>query len=455
MKKNPETSKESALALFPFLLFIIIFIGAGVITGDFYAFPAPTACAIGIIVAFLMFQGTVTEKFTTFAKGVGHEDIVIMCMIYLLAGAFSTVSKEMGGVDSVVNLGLSVLPASVVTAGLFVIAAFMSTATGTSMGTLSALAPIGIGVVEATGLSLPLMMGAIIGGSMFGDNLSFISDTTIAATRSQGCGMRDKFKVNLLVALPAAVITFVLLLFFGNTTGSADIAVGSYNIIKVLPYLSVIVLALIGVNVFVVLTVGIVFSGAIGMLMSGMTFISFAQAIYNGMLGMMEVFLTSIFIGGLAELVKANGGIQWLLNHIQKFIKGPKSAEIGIAAMVCLTDAAIANNTVSIIVDGPIARGICEEYKVDPRRSASLLDMFSCVMQGAIPYGAQILMVGSLTAGAAGAFDVISCLWYQGLLAVFGIISIFVPFADGVLKKNPWNFEHWCPESELKEHITK
>ena len=263
----------------------------------------------------------------------------------------------------------------------------MSTATGPSMGTLSALAPTGIGVVEATGLSLPLMMGAIIGGSMFGDNLSFISDTTIAATRSQGCGMRDKFKVNLLVALPAAVITFVLLLFFGNTTGSADIAVGSYNIIKVLPYLSVIVLALIGVNVFVVLTVGIVFSGAIGMLMSGMTFISFAQAIYNGMLGMMEVFLTSIFIGGLAELVKANGGIQWLLNHIQKFIKGPKSAEIGIAAMVCLTDAAIANNTVSIIVDGPIARGICEEYKVDPRRSASLLDMFSCVMQGAIPYG--------------------------------------------------------------------
>ncbi len=451
-----ENQKVSALALFPFLLFIIIFIGSGIITGDFYAFPAPTACAIGIIVAFLMFKGTVAEKFTTFAKGVGNEDIVIMCMIYLLAGAFSTVSQEMGGVDSVVNLGLSFLPASVVTAGLFVIACFMSLATGTSMGTLSALAPIGIGVVEATGLSMPLMMGAIIGGCMFGDNLSFISDTTIAATRSQGCEMRDKFRMNLTIALPAAIITFVLLLVFGRSSGTAAIEVGTYNVIKILPYLSVIVLALIGVNVFVVLTIGVVFSGVIGMAMSGMTFLTFAQAIYNGMLGMMEVFLTSIFIGGLAELVKVNGGIHWLLEKVQLFIKGPKSAEVGIAAMVCLTDMSIANNTVSIIVDGPIARGICEEYKVDPRRSASLLDMFACVMQGAIPYGAQILMVGSLTAGGVTALQVIPCLWYQALLAVFGIASIFIPFADGVIKKDPWNFEHWMPQSMVgKENASK
>jgi len=455
-KDMKENRKPSVIALFPFLLFIIIYLGAGIILDNmgvemaFYQFPAPTACLIGVIVAFIMFKGSIDEKFTTFAKGVGGEDIVIMCMIYLLAGAFSSVSKEMGGVDSVVNLGLSFLPVSVVTAGLFVIASFMSLATGTSMGTLSALAPIGIGVVEATGLSLPLMLGAIIGGCMFGDNLSFISDTTIAATRSQGCEMRDKFKLNLTIALPAAIITFVLLLIFGRTSGAAQIEIGTYSILKVLPYLSVIVLALIGVNVFAVLTIGIVFSGVIG-LINGMSVLAFAQAIYNGMLGMMEVFLTSIFIGGLAKMVEKEGGIDWLLAKIQGFIKGPKTAEVGIAAMVSLTDMAIANNTVSIIVDGPIARGICENYKVDPRRSASLMDIFACVMQGAIPYGAQLLMVGSLTAGGVTALQVIPCLWYQGLLAVIAIISIFVPFANGVIRKDPWNFEHWMPESEAQK----
>ena len=451
-----ETRKVSGLALFPFLLFIIIYLGAGIILNSqgvdmaFYQFPAPTALLLSIIVAFLVFKGSIDEKCKTFCEGVGGEDITIMCMIYLLAGAFATVAKTMGGVDSVVNLGLSVLPTSVVTAGLFMIACFMSLATGTSMGTLSALAPIGIGVVEATGLNLPLMMGAIIGGSMFGDNLSFISDTTIAATRSQGCEMRDKFKVNLSIALPAAVITFVLLLIFARG-GSSAVEVGSYSIIKVIPYLTVIVLALIGMNVFAVLTVGILFSGLVGMLFADMSFLAFAQAIYNGMLGMMEVFLTSIFIGGMAKMVEKEGGINWLLDKVTAFIKGPKSAEVGIAAMICLTDAAIANNTISIIVDGPIARGICEEHKIDPRRSASLLDLFSCVMQGAIPYGAQILLVGSLTAGAVSAMDVIPCLWYQGLLAILAIVSIFVPFADRTLKKDPWNFEHWMPESKVKE----
>lgn len=450
-----EERKINGLALLPFLLFIVIYLGAGIILNAqgvdmaFYQFPAPTAALFGLIVAFIMFKGTIEEKFTTFAKGVGNEDIIIMCMIYLLAGAFAQVSREMGGVDSVVNLGLSVLPPSVVTAGLFLVAAFMSTATGTSMGTLSALAPIGIGVCDATGLNISMMMAAIIGGAMFGDNLSFISDTTIAATRSQGCEMRDKFRVNFTIAAPAALITFILLLIFGRGTSAATVEVGSFSIIKVLPYLSVIILAMIGMNVFAVLTIGIVFSGLIGMLSGSMSFLGFAQAIYNGMVGMTEVFILSLFVGGLAKLVEKEGGINWLLNKIHSMIKGPKSAEVGIAAMVSLTDMAIANNTVSIILDGPIARGIAEEYKVDPRRSASLLDLFSCVMQGAIPYGAQILMVGSLTGGAASAFKVIPNLWYQMLLAVFAIISIFVPFADGVLKKNPWNFEHWCPESEV------
>lgn len=284
---------------------------------------------------------------------------------------------------------------------------------------------------------------------MFGDNLSFISDTTIAATRSQGCEMRDKFRTNFAIAIIAAAIAIVLLLVFGRSDAAAAIEIGEYSIVKTLPYIAVIILSLSGMNVFATLTVGIVFSGVVGML-DGMTVLAFAKAVYSGMLSMMEVFLTSIFIGGLAKMVEHEGGVDWLIGKVRSFIKGEKSAEVGIAAMVSLTDMAIANNTVSIIAIGPIVRSICEEYKVDPRRSASLLDIFACVMQGAIPYGAQILMVGGLTAGAVSAFEVIGCLWYQALLAVTAIVSIFVPFANGVIKKDPWNFEHWMPESKVK-----
>lgn len=452
-KKKVRSNK---IALLPFLLFIVIYLGAGIILQSqgvdmaFYQFPAPTACLIGVAVAFIMFKGTMAEKFTTFAKGVGKEDIVIMCMIYLMSGAFSEVSKLMGGVDSVVNLGLSVIPAQYATAGIFIISCFMSLATGTSMGTLAAIAPIAIGIVDKTGLSYPLMMAAAIGGSMFGDNLSIISDTTIAATRTQGCEMRDKFRFNIIIALPAAIITTVLLLIFGTPDVIIEMEVGSYSLIKVVPYIFVLVFALLGMNVFAVLGIGVLLSGLIGMFTMGMSFLEFGQAIYNGMMGMMEVFLTSIFIAGLAEMVSKEGGLNWLLEKVQKVIKGPKSAEVGIAAMVSLTDVAIANNTVSIIVSGPIARGLCEKYKVDPRRSASLLDIFACIMQGAIPYGAQILMIGSLTGGAVTAFQVIPLLWYQGLLALFAILSIFIPFADKLIKKDPWNFEHWIPESQVK-----
>ncbi|RVU54388.1 Na+/H+ antiporter NhaC family protein [Anaerosphaera multitolerans] len=449
--------RPRGVALLPFLVFIVIYLGSGIylqtkgVEMAFYQFPAPTACLIGVAVAFIMFKGTMAEKFTTFAKGVGNEDIIIMCMIYLMSGAFSEVSKLMGGVDSVVNLGLSVIPPHFATAGIFIIACFMALATGTSMGTLAAIAPIAIGIVEKTGLNYPLMMAAAIGGSMFGDNLSVISDTTIAATRTQGCGMRDKFKCNIVIALPAAIITFILLLIFGRPDVAVGIETGSYSFIKVLPYLFVLIFALGGMDVFAVLGIGIVLSGVIGVFAAGISFLDLGKSIYDGMMGMMEVFLTSIFIAGMAEMVSKEGGLLWLIEKVQKIIKGPKSAEVGIAAMVSVTDVAIANNTVSIIVSGPIARGLCEHYKVDPRRSASLLDIFACVMQGAIPYGAQILMIGSLTGGAVSAFEVIPLLWYQWLLAILAIISIFIPFADGVIKKDPWNFEHWVPESELRK----
>lgn len=445
--KDYQPVKGNAVALIPFAIFIIIYLASGIILQAqgiemaFYQFPAPVAVFLGVVSAFIILKGSINEKFDTFIAGCGESNILIMCIIYLLAGAFSTVSGAMGGVDSTVNLGLTLIPPQYVTAGIFIIAGFISIATGTSVGTLGAVAPIAIGVAEKAGLSLPLVMAAVVGGAMFGDNLSIISDTTIAATRTQGVEMRDKFRLNIKLAIPAAVLTIILLLIFGQPVTVTEVGTYSYDIIKVLPYVFVLVVALMGVNVFAVLTGGIFISGIMGIFYGDLTILTFAQETFNGFLGMIDIFLVSLLTGGLAYMVTKAGGLQWILDRIQGMIKGRKSAEVGIAALVTLTDAAIANNTVSIIIDGPIAKGISNEFKVDPRRSASLLDSFSCVAQGALPYGAQILLVGSFTAGVVGPLDIIPLLWYQQLLALVAILSIFFPFADGYIKKHPWDFE--------------
>lgn len=439
--------KPSGKALIPFLVFIVIYLGTGIYLNAqgvelaFYQLPAPVAAFAGIIVAFFMYKGTINEKFTNFVQGCGQEDIIIMCCIYLLAGAFATVSKSMGGVDSTVNLGLTYIPAQFITAGLFVIAAFISISTGTSVGSIVALGPIAVGLADKGGLGLALTIAAVVGGAMFGDNLSVISDTTIAATRTQGCEMRDKFKVNLFIALPAALVTIVLLLIFGRPETVVAMQSYDFNVIKVLPYLFVLVLSLAGINVFVVLTGGIVLSGAIGLAYGDLTLMTFSQNVYSGFSGMFEIFLLSIFIGGLAHMFAKEGGLDFILTKIKAKIHNRKSAELGIAAMVALTDAATANNTVAIIIDGSVARELAEEFKVDPRRSASLLDTFSCVMQGFIPYGAQLLIAASFTNGALSAMNIIPLLWYQQLLVISAIASIYIPFADGLIKKNPWDWE--------------
>jgi Na+/H+ antiporter NhaC len=439
--------KPSGKALIPFLVFIVIYLGTGIYLNAqgvelaFYQLPAPVAAFAGIIVAFFMYKGTINEKFTNFVQGCGQEDIIIMCCIYLLAGAFATVSKSMGGVDSTVNLGLTYIPAQFITAGLFVIAAFISISTGTSVGSIVALGPIAVGLADKGGLGLALTIAAVVGGAMFGDNLSVISDTTIAATRTQGCEMRDKFKVNLFIALPAAIVTIILLLIFGRPETVVAMQAYDFNIVKVLPYLFVLVLSLAGINVFVVLTGGIVLSGAIGMAYGDLTLMTFSQNVYSGFSGMFEIFLLSIFIGGLAHMFAKEGGLDFILTKIKAKIHNRKSAELGIAAMVALTDAATANNTVAIIIDGSVARELAEEYKVDPRRSASLLDTFSCVMQGFIPYGAQLLIAASFTNGALSAMNIIPLLWYQQLLVISAIASIYIPFADGLIKKNPWDWD--------------
>ncbi len=438
--------RGSFKGLIPFLVFVGLYLGSGLILQSrgvelaFYQFPAPVAVFAGIVVAFILFKGSIGEKFDTFVKGCGNQDIIIMCIIYLLAGAFAGVSKSMGGVDSTVNLGLTYIPAQYIAPGLFMIAAFIATATGTSVGSIVAVAPIAVGLADKGGLSLPLVLAAVMGGSMFGDNLSVISDTTIAATRTQGVEMRDKFRINVFIAAPAAALTLLLLLVMGRPEVIPEVQSYDYTLIKVIPYIFVLGLSLVGINVFVVLTGGILLSGAIGMIYGDFTLLGLCKEIYGGFTNMNEIFLLSLLTGGLAAMVTKAGGVQWLLEKIQKNVKGEKSAQIGIAALVGLTDAAVANNTVAIIINGPIAKKMCEKYKVDPRRSAALLDIFSCVGQGMIPYGAQMLILLGFTQGAVSPLQLMPLLWYQQLLALFAIISIFIPFADKLIRDKPWEW---------------
>ena len=448
--------KGSGLALVPFLVFVVIYLGAGLILQSqgvemaFYQFPSVTAMFIALLVAFAMTKGNINERFRIFAKGAANEDVLTMLIIYLLAGAFSSVAASMGGRDATVNLGLSLIPVQFLTAGVFIISAFMGTATGTSMGTIGAIVPIAVGVADKGGLSVPLVVGACVGGAMFGDNLSMISDTTIAATRSQGCEMRDKFRVNFFIALPAALITIVILLVMGRPETMPDMGVLEYSIIKVLPYLLVLVLALVGMNVFLVLTIGIFAAGIVGLATGSLDIFGFAQSIWGGFTGMNEVFFLTLFCGGMSQMVTHNGGIVWLIEKLRGMMKSNKSAQLGIAALVSLADCATANNTVAIVLSGSVAKDISHEYKVDPRRTASLLDVFSCVFQGIIPYGAQILTAAALTSAygiAMSPTDIIPRLWYCWILAIVGILSVFVPFADGICRKDPWNWEYDVAES--------
>ncbi len=373
-----------------------------------------------------------------------------MCLIYLLAGAFSAIASKSGGVDSVVGLGLSFIPAKFLTAGVFLIACFISIATGTSVGTITALGPIAVGLSESGGINLSLMLGALVGGSMFGDNLSIISDTTIASTRTQNCDMKDKFRMNIKIALPAGIITLILLLIFGAPETRPAQKDLSYEIIKIIPYIFVLISALMGLNVFLVLTGGILFSGFILLLDNGFDLLALSQTMWEGFTGMFEIFLLSMLIGGLSNMVSKEGGINWIIEKIKKIARGERSGEFGIAMLVSLADIAVANNTVAIIISGPIAKKMCNEYKIDPRRSASLLDAFSCVFQGIVPYAAQVLIAASFSKGLVAPFQIMPYFWYQFILSIVAIISIYIPFAKA---KDKWNFEYDMAESKLKENI--
>ena len=454
--KHDLNRKGNFLALLPFLIFIVIYLGAGLILQAqgvkmaFYQFPSVTAMFIAVIAAFCMGRETLDEKFTIFARGAANENVLTMLMIYILAGAFSTVAKTMGGVEATVNLGLSVIPVQLLIAGTFVISAFLGTATGTSVGTITALVPIAVGLASESGLSVPMMLGACVGGAMFGDNLSMISDTTIAATKTQDVALKDKFRVNFFIALPAALITLGILLVIGQGEAAA-MAPRTFEVVKVVPYVLVLALAIVGVNVFLTLTIGIFSAGIIGMLWGGLTVFTFAQAIWDGFTGMSEVFFLALFCGGISELIAHNGGIVWLIEKLRGMMHSGKSAQLGITALVSLADCATANNTVAIILCGGVAKDMSREFRVDPRRTASLLDVFSCVFQGIIPYGAQLLMAASLTAAtydiAISPTEIVPYMWYCWILAAFGLLSVFVPYADRICRRDPWNWEYDVPES--------
>ena len=420
--ENQNQGKLSALL--PIGVFLVIFLGAGIIFQDFYAMPAIVAFLIALFVAFLQNRKvSFDEKVKIIAQGVGEENIITMSLIFLCAGAFSGAVTAAGGVDSTVNLGLSLIPAHFIVSGLFIISCFISVSMGTSMGTIAALAPIAVGVSNEAGFPMAICIAAVVCGAMFGDNLSMISDTTIAAVKTQGCEMKDKFKANFLIVLPAAVITIVFF-WFVTRDMSYNIASGEYNLFQVIPYLVVLIGALIGINVFLVLIAGTVLSIVVGVWTGTIAVSEMFTVMGDGVTSMYDITVISIIVACIVSLVRANGGIQFILDLVKSRIRGKRGAQAGIAALALLVDLCTANNTVAIVMSGPIAKEICDEFGVEPKRSASLLDMFTSVGQGLIPYGAQLLSAATLT--GLTPFDMMPYLIYPILMAVCGIGAIII-----------------------------
>ncbi len=415
-------------ALIPLLVFVFTFLGVGIYQNDFYALPAPIAVIVGIVVAFILFRQSISDKINTLLKGCGDDKILTMCLIYLLAGAFAAITNETGSVDAIVNLGLDLIAIQYIYVGIFVIAGFLSVSTGTSVGAIVALAPIVVGFAEESNAELAILCGALLGGSMFGDNLSVISDTTIAATQSLGCKMSDKFKQNIKIAVPAAIFTIAILIFqgLGLESVAPENTIYNYDIVKILPYVLVIALSIVGVNVFVTLLLGAIAAVVLGIVYQDFTLIESAKIAYTGFTNMTEIFLLSLLTGGLAALVERNGGIEFILVNIRKLIKNKKSAQFGIATLVSTINMAIANNTVSIIIAGPIAKTINDEYHLDNKKTASILDIFACIFQGLLPYGAQVLMILSFSKGEIDYLDLVSNTWYLMLLFMYTLLFIGV-----------------------------
>lgn len=424
--------KSNAKALLPVLVFLVLYLGSGIYYEyispspggmGFYIMSVVVSFLIALIVAFLQDRTrTFDEKIHICATGLSDDNIMIMLLIFLVAGAFSGVASASGGAASTANMLLSIIPSRFAIPGIFIIACLISMAMGTSVGTVTVLAPIASKIAVSAGLSLPFCIATVVGGAMFGDNLSFVSDTTIAATKTQGCAMKDKFRTNFKVALPAAILTLIIIVAMSFASGNAEYNIEEFNVIQTLPYFIVLIASILGLNVFVALCSGVVLFLITGLITGSLNFQTAFSAMGDGTSGMFETMVVAILVAAIGALIKANGGFDAILGFIKKNAKGQSGGKFGIGLLVLLMDIATANNTVAIVISGPIARDISKEYNIDSKTSASILDIFSCIGQGIIPYGAQLLIASSLS--GLTSLQIIPFLFYPFALLISVIISI-------------------------------
>ena len=427
-------SMNGWLALSPIVVFLAVYLVSSLIVNDFYRIPISAAFMVASVYAMLISRGrSLEQNIAIFSEGAGNKNVLLMIWIFVLAGAFASTAKEIGAIDAAVNLAMKILPGNLLYAGLFLAACFISMSIGTSVGTIVALVPVASGIAEELALtggpeavsSIPFITAIIVGGAFFGDNLSFISDTTIAATRTQECSMADKFKVNFRIVGPAALAVTILYVVLGAGMSSVPES-GPVNIFLLIPYISVIILALAGMNVTAVLTIGLLLNGTIGMAGGLISWSGYLGAIGNGISGMGDLIIVTMMAGGMLDMIRANGGLDFIVKGLTSRIRGKRGAEFSIAALVALSNLCTANNTVAIITTGGIARDISRRFGLDPRKVASILDTFSCLIQGLSPYGAQLLMA----AGLAGisSISIIGYLYYPFIMGAMAVMAILFRF---------------------------
>ncbi|MCR4583991.1 MAG: Na+/H+ antiporter NhaC family protein [Prevotella sp.] len=418
--------KKGLIALSPLAVFITLYLVTSIIAGDFYKVPITVAFLVSSIYAVVISGGVpLRKRIDTFSRGAATEQMMLMIWIFILAGAFANSAKVMGSIDATVNLTLALLPPQMLLAGLFLAACFISLSIGTSVGTIVALTPIAAGVAIQTDTSVALMTAVIVGGSFFGDNLSFISDTTIVATSTQGCRLSDKFRVNSFIVVPAALVIFIIYIFMGSSVGAphhhADI-----EPLKVIPYLAVLVCAIFGMNVMAVLTLGLALTGVIGLFSGAFDFYGWMQAMGDGILSMGELIIVTMMAGGMLAIIKQQGGIDFIIRQMTRHIKGKRGAELSIGLLVAFVDVCTANNTVAIITVGGLAKQIGDRYGVDNKKCASILDTYSCFAQGLIPYGAQLLMAAGLA--SLNPIAILPYLYYPLATGIAATLSILLRY---------------------------
>lgn len=425
-KLTPIINKPNGWALMPLVVFLCLYLVTSLIVNDFYKVPITVAFLVASVYAVATTKGlSLNDRILQYSSGAANKNIMLMLWIFILAGAFAQSVKAMGAIDATVNLTLLLLPDNLLLAGIFLASCFISLSIGTSVGTIVALTPVAAGIAMKTDVSLPFMTALVIGGAFFGDNLSFISDTTIAATRTQGCVMRDKFRVNFLIAVPAALLVFIYYIIYGTQVESAS-EIHAIEWGKVIPYLIVLGTAIAGMNVTLVLLLGVLSTGIIGCIYGSFDLFGWFASMGEGITGMGELIIITLMAGGMLELIRFNGGVDYILHHLTRHVSNKRGAELSIAALVSLANFCTANNTIAIITVGPLANNIAEQFRVDKRKSASILDTFSCVVQGLIPYGAQMLIAAELT--KLSPISIIGYLYYPIILGIVALLSILLRY---------------------------